>query len=71
MELSAGGVTQYRDLMPVRSYLSQVELPLTFGLGANGRVDAIGITWPDGTLQSLTTDTIDTTLTIRQAETQP
>ena len=71
VELSAGGVTQYRDLMPVRSYLSQVELPLTFGLGANGRVDAIRITWPDGTLQSLTTDTIDTTLTIRQAETQP
>ncbi|MCA1583466.1 MAG: CRTAC1 family protein [Acidobacteria bacterium] len=30
------------------SYLSQSELPLTFGLGASGAVEAIEVTWPSG-----------------------
>jgi len=51
VEVDAGGVTQRRQVMPTRSYLSQVELPLTFGLGEADRIDAIRITWPDGTEQ--------------------
>jgi enediyne biosynthesis protein E4 len=30
------------------SYLSQSEVPLTFGLGANGRVTALQVDWPSG-----------------------
>ena len=30
------------------SYLSQSELPLTFGLGADGRVTALEVRWPSG-----------------------
>ena len=48
VELTAGGVRQRRLVMPTRSYLSQVELPLTFGLGSAHRVDALRVTWPNG-----------------------
>jgi len=54
IELEAGGVTQYRQMMPARSYLSQVELPVTFGLGDAATADSLTVTWPDGERQSLT-----------------
>ena len=66
--LTAGGVSQFRQVMPGRSYLSQVELSLTFGLGKRAAVDSIRITWPDGTGQTVVPDAVDTTLTITQAE---
>jgi hypothetical protein len=66
VELTAGGITQTRDVIPARSFLSQVELPVTFGLGENDSIDALEITWPDGTTQPLTTVDIDTTLTVIQ-----
>jgi hypothetical protein len=44
---------QRRTVMPTRSYLSQVELPLTFGLGASATVGAVTIRWPDGQEQVL------------------
>ncbi|HVS64438.1 MAG TPA: CRTAC1 family protein [Thermoanaerobaculia bacterium] len=46
--LTASGITQRRQVMPTKSYLSQVELPLTFGLGDATAVDSLEITWPDG-----------------------
>ena len=33
VELEVDGQVQRRQVMPTRSYLSQVELPVTFGLG--------------------------------------
>ncbi len=71
LALTAGGITQYRDLMPTRSYLSQVELPVTFGLGRHAAVDALDITWPDGTRQSLRPAAVDTTLTVIQPGATP
>jgi hypothetical protein len=53
VELDAGGVTQRRQVMPVRSYLSQSELPLTFGLGPAGKVDALRVYWPGGEVQTV------------------
>jgi hypothetical protein len=35
------------------SYLSQSELPLTFGLGATTRVGGIEVTWPTGRTERL------------------
>lgn len=58
VEVDAGGVTQRRQVMPTRSYLSQVELPVTFGLGSSDRVDEIRITWPDGAIQPLPGDQV-------------
>jgi hypothetical protein len=66
VELTAGGMSQTRDVIPTRSFLSQMELPVTFGLGENDSIDALRISWPDGTSQSLTAVEIDTTLTIVQ-----
>jgi len=49
--LRVGDVEQRRVVMPSRSYLSQVELPLSFGLGSAEMVDEVTVTWPDGATQ--------------------
>ena len=64
IELEAEGSTHRRQVMPARGYLSQVELPVTFGLGATSRVDALRITWPDGTRQELVPAGVDRLLVI-------
>ncbi|RMG30696.1 MAG: CRTAC1 family protein, partial [Gammaproteobacteria bacterium] len=66
VRLTAGGRTQQRYLSPARSYLSQVELPLTFGLGRQTHVDRIEIRWPDGRRQTVHPGRVDTTLVIRE-----
>ena len=38
--------------MPTRSYLSQVELPLTFGLGTAETIKRVTVRWPDGTIET-------------------
>ncbi len=67
VELTSGGITQRRLVMPSRSYLSQVELPLTFGLGGNASVDRLVVTWPTGESQTVPVEQVDTSLTIRQS----
>jgi hypothetical protein len=67
VELRAGDTTQRRQVMPTRSYLSQVELPVTFGLGRADRVDALRIEWPDGSTQDVSVNAVDTILHVEQA----
>ena len=43
-----GGTSQSRMVKSGSSYLSQSELPLTFGVGTRDRVDRVVITWPNG-----------------------
>ena len=73
IELEAGGMTQRRQVMPTRSYLSQVELPVTFGLGSAEQIDSIRIIWPDGAEQVVTGESvsIDTQQVIRQEASAP
>lgn len=68
VEVDAGGMTQRRKVMPTRSYLSQVEMPLTFGLGEHDHLDALRVTWPDGSTQEVDVDSIaiDAQTTITQ-----
>jgi hypothetical protein len=66
IELTANGVTQRRSVMPTRGYLSQVELPVTFGLGETGTVEAVTVFWPGGQVQELPVTNIDTTITVIQ-----
>ncbi len=68
VDLTAGGVRQSRVVMPTRSYLSQVELTVTFGLGGLDRVEGLEVTWPDGRVQEVTVEAVDTTLVIEQEE---
>jgi hypothetical protein len=42
----AGDLVQRREVLSGRGYLSQSELPLTFGLGRAARVDRVIIRWP-------------------------
>jgi len=44
----AGGMTQTRVIKGGSSYLSQSELPATFGLGKRDRLDNVVIDWPSG-----------------------
>jgi len=67
VRLTAGGVTQERQVMPSRSYLSQVELPLTFGLGSATRVDALRIHWPNGATLDLEAPGVDRLIEVAQA----
>ena len=65
--LTAGGSTQYQTMMPTRSYLSQTESVITFGLGKTDKVDTLTITWPNGAKQEVTVESVDTLLVIKQA----
>ncbi len=47
--LTRNGEAQHRRVEPTRSYLSQVETTLTFGLGPAAAVHRAIIEWPDGT----------------------
>ncbi|MFQ5731346.1 MAG: CRTAC1 family protein [Planctomycetaceae bacterium] len=51
----AGGKILRQQVMPTRSYLSQVELPVTFGLGESKRVEFIRVQWPGGGETRITT----------------
>lgn len=53
VRLKSGGRFQYRQLFPAKGYLSAVELPLTFGLGATGEVELLEIHWPSGRFSQL------------------
>ena len=67
VRLTAAGVTQERRVGPTHGYLSQSELPVTFGLGATGAVDRLQIVWPDGTQQEILGPQVDRLHEIRQA----
>ncbi len=46
--LESGGVTQSRMVKSGSSYLSQSELPITFGLGQREQAERIMVQWPSG-----------------------
>jgi hypothetical protein len=48
------------------SYCSQSELPLTFGLGPDGRVAKLDIAWPSGRQESIAWPPLGRTLTIAE-----
>ncbi len=58
------GRTLSRQVMPTRSYLSQSELPVTFGLGGATKIDSLEVTWPGGTTQKVSPPPIDQLTTI-------
>lgn len=60
------GQTLARQVMPTRSYLSQSELPVTFGLGEATRVDEITVVWPGGRTQKIASHKPDTLTEIRE-----
>ena len=58
VQLRLGEQVLVRQVMPTRSYLSQSELPVTFGLGKSSRIDEIEILWPGNGAQKVPTERI-------------
>jgi hypothetical protein len=67
-KVRAGDRTMSQQVMPTRSYLSQSELPLTFGLGNAERVDEVAVTWPDGSQQRVVSPHIDSLVIVEQEQ---
>ena len=53
VRLHSGTHTWWRQVMPTRGYLSQSELPVTFGLNPGVPIDGVEIRWPSGARQKL------------------
>jgi hypothetical protein len=51
VRIEHGGTSQIRMVKSGSSYLSQSELPVTFGVGRRDRIDRLVITWPSGAVQ--------------------
>ena len=59
------GRTLSKFVSPTRSYLSQVELPLTFGLGKD-EIDSIKVAWPDRSEQIVDAPEVNRLIEVRQ-----
>ena len=66
VEAHFGRKSRRLHVMPTRSYLSQVELPVTFGLGGKKKVDKLTIHWADGSNQVIDKPEIDKLLVVEQ-----
>jgi hypothetical protein len=53
IRLTSGGKTQTATVKSATGYLSQNQLPVTFGLGASASVSKVEILWPSGKTQTL------------------
>jgi hypothetical protein len=65
----ADGSSQWRMVKSGSSYLSQSELPLTFGLGAAGPgngVKSIDVVWPNGKTETLPAVSADQNITVEE-----
>lgn len=65
VELASGKL--YGQVMPTRSYLSQSELPVTFGLGKSETIQKVTVTWPGGHKQVLESPQVDQVLKVTYA----
>lgn len=66
LRLRIGGRNLWRAVMPTRGYLSQSELPITFGLAEGDHVDSVEIRWPGGRTQTLTGVKLDALTVVKQ-----
>ena len=60
------GRTLRQQVMPSRSYLSQVELPVTFGLGPDDKVRGVTVHWPCGGKQEIEITAIDRVIDVTE-----
>jgi hypothetical protein len=64
VKVTAGGLTQYRQLTGGDNFQSCSELSAHFGLGAATSVDELRVEWSDGSVSVLTGLAADQTLTV-------
>jgi hypothetical protein len=63
-----GGQSAWRMVKTGSSYLSQSELPLTFGLGARTKIDGIEVSWPNGRTERLPGVAADRAIAIQEGK---
>jgi len=68
VRVTAGGEKQWKMLRSGSSYLSQSELVLTFGLGAQTRAETIEIQWPSGQVDRLSNLDAGQTATVEEGK---
>ena len=66
VRLRVNNITQTRHVMPTRSYLSQSELPVTFGLGTADRIEELMVNWPGGDTVAVPVPPVNTLVTVRE-----
>ena len=64
--IRAGGKKQYVYHSPYRGYMSTMEGPLHFGLGAATIVDSLTVAWPDGSVDVRTNVRVDTVVVLQR-----
>ena len=62
------GTSPWRVVKTGSSYLSQSELPLTFGIGSDTKVNGIEVAWPGGRLEKLPGVAANSAVTILQGK---
>ena len=67
VSLRVNGRTFWRQVMPTRGYLSQSELPVTFGLGGSNHADDVTVIWPDGSKQKVESPRLDALNLVHQS----
>ena len=68
VRLTAGGVSQVRDIRSSSGYLSQSDPRAHFGLGQHEKVDRIEVRWPSGRVSTLENVKVNQVLTITEPE---
>jgi enediyne biosynthesis protein E4 len=66
VQLSLGGQKLWQIVKTGSSYLSQSELPVTFGLGNATSVDEVRITWPSGRVDVTGRQNANQAITVRE-----
>ena len=66
VQVTANGRTQWQIVKTGSSYLSQSELPLTFGLGRAAAADEVRVTWPGGRVETLGRVKANQSITVRE-----
>jgi hypothetical protein len=66
--VTSGGTTRIAMVKTGSSYLSQSELPLTFGLGPASKVEQVEIRWPSGQVDRLGPQEAGQTLVVTEAK---
>ena len=68
VRVTAAGTTRVAMVKTGSSYLSQSELPLTFGLGTASKVEQVEIRWPSGQVDRLGPQDAGQTLVVVEAK---
>jgi hypothetical protein len=70
IRVTAGGLTQIRELRAGSNFVSQDPCEAHFGLGSAAVADVVEITWPDGEITVLTGVSTDRMLTVDRSATE-